>query len=78
MHQRERNSNFSALYFVIYESKNVHKLEVVDLQIYLIPLLKFPMSMSYACDVHNYIVVINQYLLNSSLILEIKILDFVL
>ena len=44
MHQKERNSNSSALYFVIYESKNVRKLEVVDLKIYLIPLLKFAMS----------------------------------
>ena len=40
MHQKERNSNFSALYFVIYESTNVHKLKVVDLKIYLISLLK--------------------------------------
>ena len=43
MHQKERNSNFSALYFVIHESKNVHKLEVFDLKIYLIPLLEFAM-----------------------------------
>ena len=54
MHQKERNSNFSALYFVIYESKNVHKLEIVDLKIYLIPLLKFAMVFSFdACDINR-------------------------
>ena len=54
MHQKERNSNFSALYFVIYESKNVHKLEIVDLKIYLIPLLKFATVFSFdACDINR-------------------------
>ena len=58
MHQKERNSNFSALYFVIYESTNVHKLEVVDLKIYFD--ITFEMYYSFhfdACDVQNSLVV---------------------
>ena len=61
MHQKERNSNFSALYFVIYESTNVHKLEVVELNLFDTTFEICYVFSFDACDVHNYIVVKNRY-----------------
>ena len=52
---KRKNSNFSALNFVIYKCTNVHKLEAVDLNLFLLKICYF--FHFDACDVHNSLVV---------------------